>query len=155
MPGARLKLPFPVVKSVNGIEPDANGNITIRVTGESLITITPNDPIEGSDGDLHINNSTWDVFYKESGSWTLKGNIKPEPSGNFAEYIHREDIHIIADPSTTFIVLAAVPTGDIPITLSINGLIQQPDNYMIVGNIVHLNDIFQGDTIRIHYAYRR
>ena len=31
---------------------------------------------EGKDGDLYLNISTWDVWHKVSGEWTLLGNIK-------------------------------------------------------------------------------
>lgn len=41
-------------------------------------TITGSDPTDemGNNKDVWINNTTWDVYQKISGSWVLKGNIK-------------------------------------------------------------------------------
>lgn len=151
MPGARIRLPYAPVKSVNGIEPDENGNITLRLTGDSIITISPTLPPIPFEGHLHIDNVTWDVFYGDGTSWILKGNIRPASSGGDSMYSYREEMFVSAN--TTSFTLAYTPTPDIPMTVSINGL-TQTDNYTLVGTTLYVNEIYTGDTLRVLYAYR-
>lgn len=42
-----------------------------------VISIVPIDTV-GNDGDVSINKTKWDVYFKENGAWVLQGNIKGE-----------------------------------------------------------------------------
>ena len=42
-----------------------------------VISIVPIDTV-GNDGDVAINKTKWDVYFKEGGTWVLQGNIKGE-----------------------------------------------------------------------------
>jgi len=154
MPGAKVRLPN-FVKTVNGIQPDANGNITLSIENSSFITISPTLPDNPNDNDMHINNVTWDVFYREGGVWVLKGNIKGSGGGDGdSPFTYREEAFIVnANTASYAMTLWYEPTPEVPITVSINGLIQY-DDYQITGKQVTISNVYQGDMVRVNYAYR-
>ncbi|MCH5147430.1 MAG: collagen-like protein, partial [Clostridiales bacterium] len=58
--------------------PGAPGNPGTAGKDGSAWLVGSIDPrsVDGKDGDLYLNISTWDVWHKVSGEWTLLGNIK-------------------------------------------------------------------------------
>lgn len=157
MPGAKIKFPHPLVKSVNGIQPDAEGNITLSIENSSFITISSAFPTSPSDNDMHINNVTWDVFYREDGKWVLKGNIKGSEGGSSGDsvYSYREEAFVVNSDTPEYLVtLWYEPAVEVPITVSINGLIQYEDYEIVDKQVIIFSPLYKGDTLRINYAYR-
>ena len=64
---------------------------------------------QGNDGDLYLDYSTWNVYHKENGEWTLLGNIKGADGVGGGE--QQPDV-----PASKKISISANGTTDMPIS---------------------------------------
>ncbi len=59
--------------AVTTLKGDAGANGT---DGNTILSGAVDPTTEGEDGDFYLNTTSWDVFKKISGEWSLQGNIK-------------------------------------------------------------------------------
>ena len=103
---------------------------------------------EGKDGDLYLNITTWDVWHKVSGEWTLLGNIKgADGTGSGSEDTQNVIMNFGAMTLAAGEKKAIVGTTDVPLSRIDNG------NYYFVAetesapangklSIIHTNNSF-------------
>ncbi|MCH5147592.1 MAG: collagen-like protein [Clostridiales bacterium] len=103
---------------------------------------------EGKDGDLYLNITTWDVWHKVNGEWTLLGNIKgADGTGSGSEDTQNVIMNFGAMTLAAGEKKAIVGTTDVPLSRIDNG------NYYFVAetesapangklSIIHTNNSF-------------
>ena len=105
MPSYKLRN-FKPVKTINGIQPDATGNVSISTGG-----------------------------------------------AGGAAYSFKEEIFLTT--SSKSFSLTAYPLSDVPLTVTVNGLVLTKDDYIVAGNTVSFPEgsVEINDIVRIMYAH--
>jgi len=89
---------------------------------------------------------------------TING-VSPDITGNITilegggGFRFKEEIFIVSD--LVPIILSSTPSSGIPLTVTVNGLVQSRNDYILAGNTISFPEgsVETNDIVRIMYAY--